>query len=64
MLLIHSADPQSRPVWIIVFAHVRPSVRPFQNLAKQNIFQAKTMFTTGETVGLADWIIDDNLFSL
>ena len=26
---------------------------------KQNKFQAKTMFTTGETVGLAEWIIDD-----
>ena len=35
---------------------VRPSV---QNLAKQNKCQAKTMFTTGETVGLAKWIIDD-----
>ena len=41
--------------------YVRPSVRPsdFQNLAKQNKFQSKTMFTTGETVGLAEWIIDD-----
>ena len=33
-ILIHSADPQSRPVGIIVFAHVvssyvRPYVRPF-----------------------------------
>ena len=44
-LLIHSADPQSRPVVIIIFAHVirlfvRSSgrrVRPhFSNLAKQN----------------------------
>ena len=26
---------------------------------KQNNFQAKTMFTTGESVGLAEWIIDD-----
>ena len=36
--LIHSADPQSPPVVIIIFAHVvRPSVRPhFSNLAKQN----------------------------
>ena len=31
----------------------------FQNIAKQNNFQAKTMFTTGETVGLAEWIIVD-----
>ena len=33
-ILIRSADPQSRPVVIIIFAHV---VRPhFSNLAKQN----------------------------
>ena len=31
----------------------------FQNLGKPNKFQAKTMFTTGETVGLAEWTIDD-----
>ena len=31
----------------------------FQNPSKQNKFQAKTLFTTGETVGLAEWIIDD-----
>ena len=36
--------------------HVRRSVPTFQNLAKQNKFQA--MFSTGETVGLADWIVD------
>ena len=36
---------------------VRPSVRTFQNLAKQN--RVKTMFATGETVSLAEWIIDD-----
>ena len=42
-----------------------PSVRPsyvsstVQNLSKQNKFQVKTMFTTGETRGLAEWIIDD-----
>ena len=40
-----------------------PYVRPtFQNIAKQNEFQVKTMFTTGEIVGLAEWIIDDTLF--
>ena len=33
--MIHSANPKSRPVWIIVFAHiVRPS--HFSNLVKQN----------------------------
>ena len=58
---IRSADPQSRPVVIIVFTHVRWYVRPtFQNLAKQNKFQAKTIVTsTGENVGLAEWIIND-----
>ena len=56
--LIQSADPQSRPVVIIVFAHlVRSSVRP--HFSKQNKFQAKAMFATGETVDLAEWIIDD-----
>ena len=54
--LIHEADPQSRSVVIIVFAHVvRSSVRP--HFSNQNKFQAKTMFATGGTVGLADWII-------
>ena len=36
---------------------VRKSVRP--HFSKQNKFQAKKMFATGETVGLAEWIIDD-----
>ena len=50
---------------IIVFAHVvRPPVPTFQNLAKQNNFQAKTMFTTDETLGLAEWIIDDTCILL
>ena len=39
------------------FCTCRPSVRP--HFSKQNKFQAKTMFATGETVGLAEWIIDD-----
>ena len=43
----------------IIFAHVvrTSSVRP--HISKQNKFQAKTMLATGETVGLAEWIIDD-----
>ena len=57
---IHSADPQSRPVVIIVF-HMS-SVRP--HFSKQNKFKAKTMFATGETVGLAEWIIDDTFLVL
>ena len=45
---------------MIVFTHVLPpSVPTFQNLAKQNKFQLKTMFATSETVGPAEWIIDD-----
>ena len=61
--LIHSANPKSQSVGIIVFAHVvRPSVRTrvhtsvrphFSNLEKQ-------MFATGMTMGLAEWIIDDD----
>ena len=58
-ILINEAGPQSRPVVIIVFAHVvRSSVR--LHFSKQNIFQAKTMFTTSETVSLTEWIIDDS----
>ena len=40
------------------FCSCRPSVRP-SPLFKQNKFQAKTMFATAETEGLAQWIIDD-----
>ena len=59
-LLIHSVDQQPRPVAIIVFTYVvRPSIPTFQNLAIQNKFQAKKLFTTGETVGLAEWIMYD-----
>ena len=43
-----------------VRASVRTSVPTFQNLSKQNKFQVKTMFISGETVGLAGWIIDDS----
>ena len=31
----------------------------FPHFSKQNKFQAKTMFTTGKIVRLAEWIIDD-----
>ena len=37
-----------------------PSVRP--HFSKQNKFQAKTMFATSETVGLAEWVIDNTWF--
>ena len=36
-----------------------PSVPTFQNLAKDNNFQVKIVITTGKTVGLAEWIVDD-----
>ena len=40
-----------------------PSVRPhFSNLAKQN--KMKTIFATGEAVGLSEWIIDDTYLVL
>ena len=39
------------------FCTCRLPVPTFQNLAKQD--KAKTMFATGETVDLAEWIIDD-----
>ena len=59
-VLIHEADPQSRPVVITIFTHVvRPYVPTFQNLTKQNNFQVRIVIATGWTVGLAEWIIDD-----
>ena len=57
-LLIHSADPQSRSVGIIVFAHVRPSVRPLFSKSSKTKQSENNVFP-GETVGLAEWIIDD-----
>ena len=54
-LLIHLADPQSRGHCF----RTCPFRPHFQNLAKQNKYQAKTMFTTGENVGLTERIIDD-----
>ena len=45
------------------FHTCRPSVRPFvptlQIFAKQSNFQVKIVIATGETVCLAEWIIDD-----
>ena len=55
-ILIHSANPQSRPVEIIVFTHVVRLSLFFKKLAKQKKFQ---VIATGKTVGLAEWIIDD-----
>ena len=53
-LLIH---PQSRPVGIIIFAHVvRPSVPTFKSSKTK---EQKTIVAIGRAVGLAEWIIDD-----
>ena len=54
-------DPLGRPTVTVgrdhCFCTCHPSVPTIHNLAKQNT--AKTMFATGQTVGLAEWIIDD-----
>ena len=57
-------DPRADPTVTAGSDHClctcRPSVRPsVPNFSKQIKFQAKTMFATGETVGLAEWIIGD-----
>ena len=57
--LIHSAKPLSRPIVFIVFAHVRPSVRP--HFSKSN--KIKT-FAIGEIVGLAEWINENTCLVL
>ena len=56
--MIHTADPKSRLVVIIIFAHisVRPSVPTFQNMAKQTCLK---IIIAGGTVGRAERIIDD-----
>ena len=58
-ILIHENDPQSQPVVITVFARgVRTSVPTFQNLAKQNKFQARIVITIDEDYGSCDsgWV--------
>ena len=49
-------DPLGQPTITAGRDHC-PSVPTFQNLPKQN--KVKTMFAIGETLGLAEWIIDD-----
>ena len=61
--LIHSADPQSLPLVINIFTHVRPSIPTFQTHAKQNHFQVRIV-NTGGIVGLAEGIIDDTCLVL
>ena len=48
-----------RPVGIIVFAHV-----VLIHFSKSSQTKYKTMFATGKTVGLAEWIIDDTCLVL
>ena len=60
-------DPRGRPTVTAgsdncFCTFVRPFVRPHDS--KQIKFQAKTMFAAGETVGLAEWIIDDTFLLL
>ena len=48
--MIHSTNPQPRPEGI---------VRPSSLFKSRKTKQQKTMFATGVTVGLTEWIIDD-----
>ena len=58
--LIHSANPKSWPVGIIVFVHVvRPYVRHSPLFKSRKTKQQKKIFATVVTMGLAEWIIDD-----
>ena len=54
-ILIHSANPQSRAG----SDHCCPSLHPLPFFKSSKTKQQKTMVATGETVGLAEWIIDD-----
>ena len=56
-LLIPSANTKSRPVGSM-FSHML-SVRPSALFKSRKTKQQKTMFATGVTMGLAEWIIDD-----
>ena len=44
-----------------LFSHMSSVCHHFSNLAKQK--KVKTIFATGETVGLTEWIIDDTFLS-
>ena len=58
LLLIHSTNPQSLRVGIIVFAHVvRPSVCTFQ--IQPNKATGNNVSYWRDSVGLAEWIMDD-----
>ena len=56
-ILIHVANPQSRPVVITIFRRGCPSIPTFQILLKENNYQVTIVIATGGTVDLAEWII-------
>ena len=56
--LIHSANP-TQPGRDHCFRTCCPSVRPSPLFKSRKTNQQKTMFATGVTMGLAEWIIDD-----
>ena len=57
---LSTIDPLGRPIGSDHCFRTLMSLL-FKNLAQQNKFQAKTTLATGETVGLAEWIMDDTL---
>ena len=61
-------DPRGRPTDTACSDHCFCTCRSFvspsvthPHFSKQNKFQAKTMFATDESVGLAEWVIDDQV---
>ena len=54
--LIHSADPQSRPVVITIFTNVL-CLYIYRNRAKHNHFPVRIVSATSEIVGLAEGIL-------
>ena len=59
LLLIHEAEPQSRPGVITISASgVCTSVRPNFSKSHKKHFQIRRVTVSGKTVGLAEWIIN------
>ena len=56
-MLTQLFDPRGRPTVSAGNDHCFCTCRPFARSSP--LFKSKRMFTTGETVGLAEWIIDD-----
>ena len=57
-------DPRGRSIVTVGSDHYFPKFRSFvptfQNLTNQNKIQVNIVLTTGGTVGLAEWIIDNS----